>query len=114
MNVEEVLNLECLPPVRIKSKSAFLFPVMITNGTTNTIDRQLSGCIQLEEGLVLKPRQSAEIRFKHLYPGQKIILTWILYAQKSGRFSVHIKVMALNKIIAAKTLWIMVQSSVKG
>ncbi len=114
MNVEDVLSLECLPPVRIKSKSSFLFPVMITNGTTNTIDRQLSGCIQLDKGLILKPRQSAVIRFKHLYPGQKIILTWILYAQKNGRLGVHIKVRALNKIIAAKTLWIMVQSSVKG
>ena len=114
MNVEDVLSLECLPPVRIKSKSSFLFPVMITNGTTNIIDRQLSGCIQLDKGLILKPRQSAVIRFKHIYPDQKIILTWILYAQKNGRLGVHIKVRALNKIIAAKTLWIKVQSSVKG
>ena len=61
MNVEDVLSLECLPPVRIKSKSSFLFPVMITNGTTNTIDRQLSGCIQLDKGLILKPRQTKNI-----------------------------------------------------
>lgn len=114
MNVEEVLNLECLPPVRIKSKSSFLFPVVITNGTTNTIDGQISGCIQLDEGLVLNPKQSAEICFQHLYPGQKIILTWILYAQKNGRLGVYIKISAFNKIIATKTIWLMVQSKVKG
>ena len=107
---EEPLRAEFLPPAQIVKNKSFLLPVIITNTAETSIEGSLSGTILLEDGLAFKPNQKKIIQFEHLSPGQKIVLTWILFAVKEGIHKVNIHIFAADQVIIKKSTCLVVRS----
>lgn len=114
MNMTEgdALHLEFLLPARISNAIPFLFPVVITNITKSPIDGDLMGTIKLGTGLIFKPLQKADIRFGQLEPGQKIVLAWILVAEREGSHRLSVQIFSQNNIKATKSIQLVVSPQV--
>ncbi|MFQ6124076.1 MAG: hypothetical protein ACE5R6_05645 [Candidatus Heimdallarchaeota archaeon] len=112
MTEGDALHLKFLLPARISKASPFLFPVVITNLTKSPIDGNLMGIIKLGRGLTFRPLQKAEIRFGKLEPGQKIVLTWILLAEREGSYHIDVQISSQNKVVATKSIPLVVSPQV--
>ena len=104
----DALRLEFLRPTRITSAVPFLLPVVVTNITRLPIDGNLAGTIRIGAGIIFQPLQKAEIHFGQLGPGQKVVLTWILLAERKGSHRVTVQILSQDKILAKKTIQLVV------
>ncbi|MFX0199664.1 MAG: hypothetical protein ACFFCW_26370 [Candidatus Hodarchaeota archaeon] len=112
MTEGDALRLDFLLPTRISNAIPFLFPVVVTNITKSLIDGDLMGTIRLETGLTFKPLQKAEIHFGQLEPGQKIVLAWILVAEREGVYRISVQIFSQNNIKATKSIQLVVSPQV--